>query len=72
LLYNSNGIAKLAEEFGHAEPGEKRVSQQHTSTDQILSFQDHRLTGRIIQKGMTHFMKASPFFTENLKVQKLA
>ena len=29
LLYNSNGRAKLAEEFGHAEPGEKRVSQQH-------------------------------------------
>jgi hypothetical protein len=40
LLYNSNGIAKLAEELGHAEPVEKWVSEQYSSTDQILSFQN--------------------------------
>mgnify|MGYP002362642777 FL=1 len=72
LILNLNVRAKRTQKSSNAKLGEEWVPQQHPRADKIVSLQDHRLAGGILKKGMSPHIKASPFYTDNLKVQKLA
>ena len=72
IYWNLNVGAKRTQKSSHAEPGKEWVPQQYQSADTFFSFQNDWLPRGIFQKSITTLIKASPFYSENLKVQKLA